>query len=151
MASEAAKRVGTQIRRARVEKGWTQKQLGNALPGFSGGDQVSKWERGEHRPHDDTLAHIARALDKDLAFFLAPEEAPETPDVMAAIGGAPEASPLDRISAQLEAVLAELQQLRGVADATQVQIQVVAAAVEAQAALASAGSGTRSGQARRSG
>lgn len=72
MASEMAALIGARIREAREQKGLSQKDLGNLLPGVVGGDQVSKWERGAHRPHDDTLVAIATALDIDLATLIAP-------------------------------------------------------------------------------
>lgn len=107
MGSEAAQRVGARIREARQEKRLSQKELGNFLPGIVGGDQVSKWERGEHRPHDDTLAALAKVLDVDLAFFLTPTTKGPTPDLM---GKAPE-NGVDRLAA-IERKLDEILDLR---------------------------------------
>lgn len=72
--------MGRRIAQAREERGLTQAELAAEIPGKSDGTQISKWERGIHRPSDDTLEHIARALKKNVAWFLVPEpDKRETP------------------------------------------------------------------------
>lgn len=87
MAAEHIERMGRNIQRLRLEKGLSQRALAELIPGKADGAQMSGWERGEHRPGDDTLAHIARILEVDVADLFAQEEedAPaETPDLMEA-------------------------------------------------------------------
>lgn len=104
MAREHVIRMGERIRDRREERGLTQRELAELIPGKSDGNQVSKWERGEHRVSDDTLEHIARALEVDPSYFLVPAPADTEPaDLMEALKGA-EPSQLDRI----ETMLAEL-------------------------------------------
>lgn len=58
--------VGANISAARKSKGLTQHQLAVLL---GTGDQmtISRWERGEHRPSDENLIRVARALNVDVA------------------------------------------------------------------------------------
>lgn len=58
--------VGRNISAARKAKGLTQHQLAVLL---GTGDQmtISRWERGEHRPSDENLIRVARALNVDVA------------------------------------------------------------------------------------
>lgn len=72
MAAEHRARVGERIEQAREAKGWTQRELADALPGKVDGPSVSRWERGKVYP-EQYLDHLARALDKDVSYFLAPE------------------------------------------------------------------------------
>lgn len=119
MASEMAALIGVRLREARKTRGFTQKQLGNLLPGVVGGDQVSKWERGEHRPHDDTLEHLARVLEVDFSYFLAPASRTETPSPFAAA---------DSDADRLTSVEQELAELRGSITAIQDALVQLAAA-----------------------
>lgn len=73
--SSLAALLGQNIRAARLEKGWTQRQLAERF----GGDPmlVSKWERGWHRPSEANLTSLAQVFDCDIAWFYthAPEQA----------------------------------------------------------------------------
>lgn len=51
------------IKIARVEKGWTQKQLAAAVPGLSQGN-LSRYEKGVANPSGDTVDRIMRAIGK---------------------------------------------------------------------------------------
>lgn len=86
MAAEYLQRLGARIRERRDEKGLTQAGLARLLPGTTDGAQVSRWERGLHRPSDDTLEHIADVLDVTMDYFLAaPAQKDDgTPDLFAA-------------------------------------------------------------------
>lgn len=123
--AEQTVRIGRRIAEARDEAGLTQAELAAKIPGKADGTQVSKWERGVHRPGDDTLEQIARALDKDLVWFLARDGNPKAavPDLMgelSADAGTPER--LAEISYRLNRLQAVLEELAGT--------QVVAAALE---------------------
>lgn len=61
-------RAGALLKKLRLEKGMTQRQLAEIL---SVSDKaVSKWERGAGMPDIATLPHIARALGADLQGIL---------------------------------------------------------------------------------
>ena len=51
------------IAKARIAKGWTQRQLGEAI----GVDntQIAKWERGERKPKLEALLKLGEALGVD--------------------------------------------------------------------------------------
>lgn len=103
MAAEHAALVGSRVKAAREEKGLSQRELADRIPGKADGNQVSKWERGQHRVSDDTLKHIAKVLDHDLAWFHAQEaDKTETPDLFSV----PDRSgpPLAQIEQRLAAI-----------------------------------------------
>lgn len=60
--------VGANIRAAREERHLTQRQLGT-LVNDTDGNAVSRWERGAHRPSDENLVLLSRALDREIAWF----------------------------------------------------------------------------------
>ncbi|CAA9323818.1 MAG: hypothetical protein AVDCRST_MAG68-2119 [uncultured Gemmatimonadetes bacterium] len=86
MASQHAARIGARIRERREELHLTQSQLARQMPGSIDVNQVSRWERGVHKPHDDTLAELARILEVDISYFYGDEPAPGTADLMSALG-----------------------------------------------------------------
>ncbi len=102
MASELQLRIGQRIKARREEQDLTQRELAELIPGKSDGNQVSGWERGEHRPSDATLEHIAFALEVDVSYFMAPEPSSEIPDVMGALG---DGDRLRRIEHKLDELL----------------------------------------------
>jgi transcriptional regulator with XRE-family HTH domain len=106
MVAEHTALVGRRIAEAREEAGLTQAELAAKIPGKAGSDQVSKWERGIHRPGDDTLAQIGKATGKPLAWFhTSPaDKSNGTPALMETLEPDDDQSQLDRI----EAMLAEL-------------------------------------------
>ena len=55
--------LGDNIRKARGKKGWTQKQLAEAI-GVKH-NSISDWERGKNKPYADMLERIMGALDVD--------------------------------------------------------------------------------------
>jgi transcriptional regulator with XRE-family HTH domain len=55
------KRIGRRIAQARRDKGWSQRELGDAL-GISEG-QISRYETGRVTPHRARYEAIANALD----------------------------------------------------------------------------------------
>lgn len=104
MASEHTVRVGRRIRERRETLGMKQRELADLIPGNADSNQVSKWERGIHRPSDDTLGHIADALDTTIAYFMTDAPAAGTPDLMSTLGRGTDAARLD----QIESTLADL-------------------------------------------
>lgn len=80
---------------------WTQGDLARALPGTVEASSVSRWENGKVRPSDDMLEAIAKAVERDVGYFMAPEPVNGSADLIGVLG---EPSQLDRI----EAMLAEL-------------------------------------------
>ncbi len=82
MAAEYVQRIGQRIKERRDEKHMTQLELARALPGTVGSDQVSRWERGLHKPSDETLEQIAEILDVPVVYFMtADPDKTETPDL----------------------------------------------------------------------
>lgn len=72
MASQVSRQIGANIRAARKAKGLTQGQLGRLIG--TENFQVSRWERGEHRPTDESMHALAQALELDyIDFFAQPE------------------------------------------------------------------------------
>lgn len=110
-------RLGARIREYREAAGLTQDALAEQLPGKSNGTQVSKWERGAHRPSDDTLEHIAKALHCTVAdLYHQPSADKPSPDLMGALSAPDLRDQLDRIEdrlGSLEDVLRSLGALLG--------------------------------------
>lgn len=100
MAAEYLERIGQRIRERRDELGLSRADVAREMPGKTNENQVYRWERGLHRPHDDALEALARVLKVDSpAYFLAPApDKTETPDVLQALDGG---SQLDRIERML--------------------------------------------------
>jgi transcriptional regulator with XRE-family HTH domain len=122
MAAEHVARIGARIRERRDELNLTQRELADLIPGKADGNQVSKWERGEHRVSDDTLEHIAAALQTDVAYFIAPAPRAGSPDLMGTLREA-DATQLDRIERMLSEVLQRLTAVEAsVADALVAEI-----------------------------
>jgi transcriptional regulator with XRE-family HTH domain len=67
-SNDLSRIVAANIRAARLAEGLTQHALAVRL---GRGDQmtVSRWERGEHRPSDESLVRLAAALDREFAWF----------------------------------------------------------------------------------
>jgi transcriptional regulator with XRE-family HTH domain len=76
---EVTRRVGINIARARLAKGWTQMQLARALDDWTDSVTVSRWECGRHRPVERTLNRLAEVLEVDVDWFYAVNE-PEDED-----------------------------------------------------------------------
>jgi transcriptional regulator with XRE-family HTH domain len=123
MAAEQKRRIGERIRRARLEREWTQGDLARALPGKVEPSQVSRWERGLVQPQPENLDAIAQALERDVAYFLLPEPASNgagaPADVLSSLGDLQRdvAALLEQQAAVAEAVAAtqlEVQELRDV-------------------------------------
>lgn len=102
VVAEQTALIGRRIAEGREAAGMTQAELAAEIPGKSDGTQVSKWERGVHRPSDKTLEHIARIVKRDYVWFLTPDrEELETPDLF----GAGEPTQLDRIENKLDRLI----------------------------------------------
>ena len=108
MAAEHVARMGARMAQRRKELKLTQREVADLIPGKADSNQVSKWERGEHKASDDTLEHIAKALQVDVSYFHVPEPKAGTPDLMGTIRAGE--SQLDRVEAKLDRLLAILEQ-----------------------------------------
>jgi transcriptional regulator with XRE-family HTH domain len=64
--------IGSNIRAARKRRHLTQHELAT-LAGTQA-FQVSRWEKGLHRPKDEMLAALAHVLGMELADFFADDE-----------------------------------------------------------------------------
>ena len=77
MTQPAAKALGKRIKDLRVDKGWTQAALAEALGCES--MTVSRYERGEYAPSVEVLEQIATALGVGVGdFFSAQKEVEPT-------------------------------------------------------------------------
>lgn len=76
MASQPANHikatVGRNVKVARDLRDLTQRELADLLDVDA--FQVSRWERGVHRPSDETLFALAQVLDRDPAWFYTDHE-----------------------------------------------------------------------------
>jgi transcriptional regulator with XRE-family HTH domain len=70
VASDQAVQIGARLRKRRAELGLTRRQLSQRMEGLATENDLYRWESGKHRPQDDTLSAIARALDRDYAWAL---------------------------------------------------------------------------------
>lgn len=123
MAAEETARIAARIRERRSELGLTQGELAAKLPGKTDAQQVSKWERAIHRP-EQSIEHLAAALDVDISYFYAPEPEDGTPDLMGALSPGPAAP---ESSSEIDAMRADIRALReDVAQITDVLTQLLA-------------------------
>lgn len=72
MTQPAAKALGKRIKGLRVDKGWTQATLAEALGCES--MTVSRYERGEYAPSIEVLEQIATALGVGVGDFFASQD-----------------------------------------------------------------------------
>ncbi|MGI8998814.1 MAG: ImmA/IrrE family metallo-endopeptidase [Candidatus Limnocylindria bacterium] len=63
--------VARQVRAAREQRGWSQRELAVRLGRTQ--TAVSYWESGKRKPDIDDLLDLADALDEDVSYFLPPE------------------------------------------------------------------------------
>jgi transcriptional regulator with XRE-family HTH domain len=88
--AEEARLIGARARERRDELGLSQGEVARRMPGSTQGADVSRWERGKHRPQPDALDHLAAALETTVADLIAgplserPEKGP-TPDPFASL------------------------------------------------------------------
>ncbi len=59
---------GEWLRRLRIERGYTQQQLGDML--FVGRSTISKWESGDRLPDIATISRLSECLNADVAELL---------------------------------------------------------------------------------
>lgn len=132
--AEQAERVGGRISELRQERGWSKAEMARRMEGLTSGNDVSRWEKGQHLPRSDTLEAIASLLDTTVAdLYAGPiaqrESAGPTPDLLGALDG--------DTAEQLAAIRADLKELlEGQARIEQTQAffnSVVQAGLAAQA------------------
>jgi transcriptional regulator with XRE-family HTH domain len=104
MAAEHVRALGERIRLRREELGMTQDEVARQMKGTVDGQRISKWERGENRPRDESLEDLARVLQTTALALLAPTTDAPTPSPFPerTIEGA-----LAGILAQIQAQLAQ--------------------------------------------
>lgn len=104
MAAEYLERMGARMRQRREELELSRDEVARRMAGKTNGNAIYRWERGEHRPQDDTLEELAKALEVTVAYFFVDEPEPGTGDLMGALspGGA---SQLDQIEQKLDHLL----------------------------------------------
>jgi transcriptional regulator with XRE-family HTH domain len=113
MAAEHVRALGERIRLRREELGMTQDEVARQMKGTLDGQRISKWERGENRPRDESLEDLARVLQTTALALLAPKPRTngtpnETPDPFA--GQDALADRLDRIEAAVSELRREREQ-----------------------------------------
>lgn len=112
--AEITERIGGRIKQLREERKaddprWTQDFLARQLSGHRTGSEVSRWERGEVKPREETLEEIARVLRVDVAdLYSGPVEPPESPlDALRPVSQSELDDRLEWIESALQALLAE--------------------------------------------
>lgn len=110
MASERAAHIGTRLRARREELDLTRRELAREMDGLATENDIYRWESGKHRPQDDTLAALARALGKNYGWAVGEEPDSATPDLTAVLA---DESQLDRIEKQLTELAAAVDVLTG--------------------------------------
>jgi transcriptional regulator with XRE-family HTH domain len=115
--AEIAHRIGARIAELRKEKQlqdpkWTQDYLARQVDPDLTSSQVSRYERGEVKPHDDRLEKIAEVLGTDLGdLYAGPMSArrkTEAPDVLSALNGGGLNGRRDEALARIEEKLDEI-------------------------------------------
>jgi transcriptional regulator with XRE-family HTH domain len=94
--AELRERIGRRMRELREERQhddpkWTQEYVARLVDPMLSGTQVSRWERGEHRPEDERLERIAAIYETSVADLYAGPMADRTE---------PKAGVLDALSSQ---------------------------------------------------
>lgn len=69
VSSQLSRQIGANLKAARLRKGLTQTELGDLIG--RDGFQISRWERGAHRPADVALMALAEALGMGYVDFYA--------------------------------------------------------------------------------
>jgi transcriptional regulator with XRE-family HTH domain len=107
MAAQAEK-VGRRIEELRKERGWSKAELARRLPGVSTGNDVGRWEKGQHLPRTDTLDAIAGVLETTVADLYAGRVADRK---SSPVGLDPIASANGRLAGQLDRIEGRLNQI----------------------------------------
>jgi transcriptional regulator with XRE-family HTH domain len=107
--AEQAERVGGRISELRQERGWSKAEMARRMEGLTSGNDVSRWEKGQHLPRSDTLEAIASLLDTTVADLYAGPAAERddrgaTPDLLSTLNG----DPTERL-ARIEEVLERME------------------------------------------
>lgn len=106
--TEEAEKIGRRMAERRKELGLTQRGVAERMPGSTQASDVSRWERGKHRP--EPMEQIAEALETDVpdlvAGPVAERVAPdgESTDLLGAFSSAEPAS-VEKLEKMLRQVL----------------------------------------------
>lgn len=109
VATEMSLRIGNRIRQRREELGIkTQRELADLIPISSVTNQtINKWEKGAHEPGPQYKALLAKALQVDVAYFIADEPQGPTPDLSRLPADQGLADRLDRIEQRIQRLIEE--------------------------------------------
>lgn len=66
--------IGKRIRAARAAKGWTLSELADKTGGLLSQTRISNYENGDKLPGPDTVALLARALERRAAYMTCMED-----------------------------------------------------------------------------
>lgn len=105
MAAEYLERMGARMRERRESLDLSRDEVAKRMPGKTNGNAIYRWERGEHRPHPDTMEALAEVLEVEVSYFLAPEPQPGTGDLMEVIREDDAVNQFDRMEAKLDRIL----------------------------------------------
>lgn len=111
--AEEAELFGKALRARRAALGLTQREVAERVEGKTEGKDISRYERGEHLPGQDTRAALAAALETTLAdlYVAATGDKPSgpTPDLLSQLSGPPDLRPrLDEIADKLDRIIEHL-------------------------------------------
>jgi transcriptional regulator with XRE-family HTH domain len=109
MAAAHVERIGTRIRERREELGLSRRKLVQRMEGVVTENDIYRWERGQHRPNDQTLDALAKALEVDVSYFLVEAPQKPVPDLLHKIGG--DLTQLDRLEQALAQIDKRLSRL----------------------------------------
>lgn len=110
VAAEFLQRMGERIRERRKALGLSRADVARKMPGKVSENQVYRWELGQHQPKPDTLEALAKVLECDVVYFMAPELDKRRPPDLHALSG--ESSQLDHIEQTLNHLEEQIRLLR---------------------------------------
>lgn len=114
--AKQAKAVGGRIHELRTGRGWNKAEMARRMPGLASGNDVGRWEKGQHLPRSDTLEAIAELLGTTVADLYAgpaaerPAKGP-VPDLLGTLSGRDSDDRLAGIEEQLLHLRADVAEL----------------------------------------
>lgn len=110
--AEEAELIGRRMAERREELGLTQREVAERMPGSTQASDISRWERGKHRP--EPMPQIAEALQTTIADLvsgpMAEREQPDDADLSDALKDAEgsDAAEIDQVLLRMAALRNEL-------------------------------------------
>jgi transcriptional regulator with XRE-family HTH domain len=68
-SADVTARLARNVHRVRLERGWTQEQMGEQFASPVANNTISMWERGVRRIGEGHLLELAELTERDLAWF----------------------------------------------------------------------------------